>query len=606
MKRLGLPVLALVLLSCLPQSLLAWNGTGHELVAGIAWDNMSLDARNKAIALLESAPSNACLLDLFPNDSRPLAVRQREFFMRAATWPDVVRPKGQHDLRACTRFHQREWHFVDRFWKGVSGSTGGDAPTDDTAIPIVSTNAVERLTTFRGTVNCETCGTASERATQLAWIMHLTGDIHQPLHAESRVTDANPAGDRGGNLFLLAPKSISPLHTFWDRIIDNSILEKPEEKPPNQQIVYLDRVIGMIVHDHPKASEAARLKPGDFDAWSLEGFETAKSSAYPASLHENQTPAPAYKKNVFAIADEAIAMAGYRLADLLETTLGAGGGTIVTTRLPAPSHIVIVIEENKSFGNVIGSPKAPFINGLASRGALLTKFFASHHPSQPNYIDFFAGDTLGVCEDTCPIGPFTSQNLGAALIGAGKSFAGFSENLPPSGARTTCNNSVFAPKHCPWVDFTNVPDSASKDFTQFPHDAAGFAALPDVSFVIPNLNDDMHNGSRITSEVGAGDTWLQTNLSAYADWAEQNNSLLIVTWDEDSSSYTTHCPGTVITTTPPKNHIPTIVMGQPVTPGTQSSTSYTHHDLLRTLLDIYGIAPFGGATTGKDITDIWR
>ncbi|HXH90325.1 MAG TPA: hypothetical protein VNN25_02005, partial [Thermoanaerobaculia bacterium] len=77
MKRLGLPVLALVLLSCLPQSLLAWNGTGHELVAGIAWDNMSLDARNKAIALLESAPSNACLLDLFPNDSRPLAVRQR-------------------------------------------------------------------------------------------------------------------------------------------------------------------------------------------------------------------------------------------------------------------------------------------------------------------------------------------------------------------------------------------------------------------------------------------------------------------------------------------------------------------------------------------------
>lgn len=601
MKRLGFPALVLVLVSCLPSSLLAWNATGHELVAGIAWDNMSQGARDKAIALLQSAPSDACLLDLFPNDSRPLAVRQREFFMRAATWPDVVRPKGQHDPRACTRFHQGDWHFVDRFWKGVSGGTGSDTPTDDTAIPIAATNAVERLTTFRGTVNCDTCGTPADRATQLAWIMHLTGDIHQPLHAESRVTDANPNGDRGGNLFVLTPKTISPLHTFWDRIIDNSILDKPAEK----QIDYLDRVIGMIVHDHPKASEAARLKSGDVDAWSLEGFETAKSSAYPASLKEKQTPAPAYKKNVFAIADEAIAMAGYRLADLLEITLGAPG-TTVTKKLPAPSHIVIVIEENKAFGDVIGSSKAPFINNLASRGALLTKFYASHHPSQPNYIDFFAGDTLGVCKDTCPIGPFTSQNLGAALIAAGKTFAGFSEDLPSSGARTTCHDALFAPKHCPWVDFTNVPASASNDFSQFPHDAAGFAALPDVAFVIPNLNDDMHNGNSIAKEVGAGDTWLKTNLSAYADWAEQNNSLLIVTWDEDSSSYTTHCPGTVITTTPPKNRIPTIVMGQPVTTGTQSSTIYTHYDLLRTLLDIYGIAPFGGATTAKDITGIWK
>jgi acid phosphatase len=605
MKRLGLPLLALVLVSCLPQSVLAWNGTGHELVAGIAWDNMSPATQQKAIAILKNAPSDACLLELFPTDARPLAERQREFFMRAATWPDVVRPKGQNDPRACTRFHQGAWHFVDRFWKGVSGGSGNDAPTDDPDIPLATTNAVERLTTFRGTVNCDTCGTPADRAMQLAWILHLTGDIHQPLHAESRVTNASPAGDRGGNDFILAPKTISPLHTFWDRIIDNSILEKPAEKPPNKQIVYLDRVIGMIVHDHPEASEAMRLKPGDFEAWSREGFETAKSSAYPASLHEKQTPDVAYKKNVFAIADEAIAIAGYRLADLLDTTL-AGGGTTVKAKLPAPAHIVIVIEENKSFGDVISSSKAPFINNLASRGASLTKFFASHHPSQPNYIDFFAGATLGVCKDECPIGPFTSQNLGAALIGAGKSFAGFAENLPASGARTTCNDAKFAPKHCPWVDFTNVPASSSKDFSQFPHDAAGFAALPDVSFVIPNLTDDMHNGSNIATEVGAGDTWLKTNLSAYADWAEQNNSLLIVTWDEDSSSYTTHCPGSVITTTPPKNRIPTIVMGQPVAAGTTSSTTYTHHDLLRTLLDIYGIAPFGGATTAKDITDIWK
>ncbi|HEY5020978.1 MAG TPA: hypothetical protein VII30_00690, partial [Gemmatimonadaceae bacterium] len=83
--------LALLLGLCLPQSLLAWNSTGHELVAGIAWDNMTPQAQQKAIALLKRAPKDPCLLNLFPKDARPIAVRQREFFMRAATWPDVVR-----------------------------------------------------------------------------------------------------------------------------------------------------------------------------------------------------------------------------------------------------------------------------------------------------------------------------------------------------------------------------------------------------------------------------------------------------------------------------------------------------------------------------------
>src|SRR5437764_946806 len=91
-------------------------------------------------------------------------------------------------------------------------------------------------------------------------------------------------------------------------------------------------------------------------------------------------------------------------------------------RLPRPAHVVIVIEENKSFSDVIGSRNAPYLNALARRGATLTGFYASHHPSQPNYIDFFAGDTLGVCDDTCPSVPFTANNLGAALLASGQSF----------------------------------------------------------------------------------------------------------------------------------------------------------------------------------------
>jgi len=106
--RIVVSTFILLLSIVCPRSAEAWNGTGHELVAGIAWDNMTPAARQKAIELLEAAPENACLLDLFPNDARPLEVRQREFFMRAATWPDVIRPRGDNDSRRCTRFHQRD------------------------------------------------------------------------------------------------------------------------------------------------------------------------------------------------------------------------------------------------------------------------------------------------------------------------------------------------------------------------------------------------------------------------------------------------------------------------------------------------------------------
>jgi acid phosphatase len=318
---------------------------------------------------------------------------------------------------------------------------------------------------------------------------------------------------------------------------------------------------------------------------------------------------------VFNKAEEAVALGGYRLANLLDTTLDSHPAPALSHPLaahplpahfPVPSHIVIVIDENKGFGDVIGpAPKAPFINDLARRGASLN-FFAFHHPSQANYMELFAGDRLGVCADECPIGPFTAPNLGFALISAGKSFIGFAENLPANGARLGCHDALFRAKHAPWVDFANIPPSASKDFTAFPKTNAGFASLPVVSLVIPNMIDDMHNGSGIAAQVATGNTWLQTNLSAYATWAETNNSLLIVTWDEDSStSFETHCP-TVINTTPPANHIATIIMGEHVIAGQKPPDRYNHHDLLRTILDMYGIAPFAGATTAKDITGIWK
>jgi hypothetical protein len=610
--KLSRVAFALVVALCLPQAVLAWNATGHELVAGIAWDNMTPAARQKAIALLKSAPSDACLLDLLPNGARPLVDRQREFFMRAATWPDVIRKGKNNDTRPCTRFADSDAHFKDHFWQGVSGGSGTSAPKDRPDIPGKPDNAIVRLNASRDSVACSAgpCGPNDRRATDLAWILHLVGDIHQPLHTAARVSAEHLTGDQGGNGFLLSSDVKGPkLHSFWDDIVDKSIPLKTGEAS-QKSIKYLDRVIARITADHPRSSMVSRLTPVDFEAWSEEGLKTAKGVAYPASLHEAQTPSVGYRRSVFTVADEAIALGGYRLADLLNTMLDGEGvvpppaPAALSTHLPAPSHIVIVIDENKSFGNIIGpAPKAPFINALAARGALLN-FFALHHPSQPNYMELFAGQLLGVCGDECPIGPFTAQNLGTALMAAGKSFVGFAEDLPAQ-PRLTCKTKPFRAKHAPWVVFSNIPASASKDFTQFPTTPAGFEQLPVVSFVIPNMTDDMHDGPSVAAKVATGDKWLKTNLSAYADWAETHNSLLIVTWDEDSSSFITKCP-TVITKTPPANHIATIIMGEPVPSGQTPSDQYTHLDLLRTILDMYGIAPFAGATTAKDITGIWK
>jgi hypothetical protein len=299
--------------------LFAWNNTGHELVAGIAWDDMTSQARANAIALLQRAPGNACLLELFSSDSsRPLDVRQREFFMRAATWSDIIRPRGDNDDRPCTQFHRREWHFIDHFWQGRSDGTGDRAPRDRNDIEIPDVNAAERLRAFRATVPCDgsNCPSESRRARHLAWILHLVGDVHQPLHTAARVTPNHPNGDAGGNSFPLVPP-LSPLHTYWDRIIDTAIPRKAGE-PIGR---YHDRLITTIVAKHPRASMAARIHPSDFDAWALEGFATTKQSLYPMSLHIDEEPSEEYEKMALGIATEAIALGGYRLAALLNELL---------------------------------------------------------------------------------------------------------------------------------------------------------------------------------------------------------------------------------------------------------------------------------------------
>src|SRR5215469_2569870 len=133
----------------------------------------------------------------------------------------------------------------------------------------------------------------------------------------------------------------------------------------------------------------------------------------------------------------------------------SGYRTPVANGVPRLDHVVIVIEENHSYSEIIGSSAAPYINSLAAQGALFTQSYAITHPSQPNYLDIFSGSNQGVTHDSCPH-YFATDNLGLYLLNASLTFAGYSEDLPSVGS-LVCTSGAYARKHAPWVNFTNVP-----------------------------------------------------------------------------------------------------------------------------------------------------
>jgi len=270
--------------------------------------------------------------------------------------------------------------------------------------------------------------------------------------------------------------------------------------------------------------------------------------------------------------------------------------------IPRPDHIIIVIEENHSYGQIIGSPNAPYINQLAKEGALFKNSHGVAHPSQPNYLAIFSGGIQGVKDDRClKDSSFQTDNLGASLLKAGYTFKGYGQTMPSAGF-TGCyaqkseltNAFLYGRKHCPWVNWlgsgeNQFPDSLSQPMTAFPTD---FSKLPTVSFVIPDMDYDMHNigGPGDSAAIRRGDEWLQKNLSKYVEWAKTHNSLLIFTFDEDDFESV--------------NHIPTIFAG-PMVKGGLYSKKINHYNVLRTIEAMYNLSPSGDAKE-KPITKVWK
>ncbi len=267
--------------------------------------------------------------------------------------------------------------------------------------------------------------------------------------------------------------------------------------------------------------------------------------------------------------------------------------------LPVYDHIVVVVEENKDYEEIIGSRNAPYINNvLKKEGASLTQMFAEEHHSEGNYFFLFSGSDQKVgYTDVIPQSTFKTMNLGSELIRTGHSFKGYSESLPEIGSMVG-RQGLYARKHSPWISFANIPNGktvADSSNLRFPEDfPSDFNQLPTVAFVIPNLRNDMHDG-KAAQAIATGDKWLRDHLNAYYQWAKQHNSLLILTFDENSEF--TFAGGV---TNPgdrdsrKTNRIATIIAGAHIKAGEYpEDKGVTHVNILRTLEAMYKLNKSG-------------
>lgn len=236
------------------------------------------------------------------------------------------------------------------------------------------------------------------------------------------------------------------------------------------------------------------------------------------------------------------------------------------------AHIVVVWEENKDASEV---RDLPYISELRAAGLTFSRCYGVARPSQPNYIAVFAGSTLGVTDNNDH--DLSGPTLYSRYADAGLSMVSYAEDLPWAGFRGSASSlpAKYVRKHNPAASFPTVPDAAIQPFTAFPADAAGFASLPELSFVIPNLDNDMHDGS-----MAQADTWLRDRLGAYADWARSNGSLLILTFDEPNTASGSNLSAPILT----------LFVGDGLEAGAVDGRSIDLYRLSDYLLDCFGLA----------------
>jgi phosphatidylinositol-3-phosphatase len=257
------------------------------------------------------------------------------------------------------------------------------------------------------------------------------------------------------------------------------------------------------------------------------------------------------------------------------------------------SHVVIVLEENHSYSQVIGNSSMPYLNSLARKYGLATSYYANAHPSLPNYFELTVGNV--VTYNDAYTGTYTGNNIVRQLLLAGKTWKAYAEELPYAGYLGGDHLS-YVKHHNPFAYISDVKDSSQKmnivPFSQFHTDLMN-RNLPNYSFVVPDNLDNGHSAS-----LGTADAWLKNNISPLFSNPEfLSSGVLIIVFDEALQSDITHGGG----------HVAMVVAGPNAVLNSRFTPVVQHQSLLRLTCTLLALSHCpGSAATAPAITGLTK
>lgn len=244
------------------------------------------------------------------------------------------------------------------------------------------------------------------------------------------------------------------------------------------------------------------------------------------------------------------------------------------TPMPDPTHVFVVVLENRSYDQVAGSG---YIAQLAQQYGVATNYHGIFHPSLPNYLAMTSGSTWGVADDgwhSLPAG-----GLGSQLTSAGIEWRAYMEGMTSGCYRNTTG---YALKHNPFAYYGGTCPSQVVPFTQFGTDMKG--TVPRFVWITP---DNCHSGHDCSN--ASVNAWLsQTVPVILASDSWQNNGVLFITWDEGEDNANSVL--TLVIRHDPLRH--------------QSTVPYNHYSLLATIEDVLGVARLGAAQQATPMNDL--
>jgi acid phosphatase len=262
--------------------------------------------------------------------------------------------------------------------------------------------------------------------------------------------------------------------------------------------------------------------------------------------------------------------------------------------VPRVKHVVVVVEENHSYRSVVGSTAMPYLNSLAKKYGLATRYYANTHPSIGNYFMLTTGKII--TNNDGWTGTVTSNNIVRRLLIAGKTWKSYAESLPYSGY-IGGDRYPYVKHHNPFAYFSDVRNSSNErlhlvPFSQFSKDLAN-GQLPNFSFVVPNALHNGHDGSLATA-----DDWLETRIAPLlSNSAFRKSGILVILFDESFNSDTAYGGG----------HIAMLVIGPSVKSGVRPGEFYQHQSTLKLALQASGLDfDLGAAGSAATMEEFFR